>query len=64
VDHAGFQFDQHFAVVRCAGPITDDTVLDFAAKRLTTRLPRDRPLWAARLLVGAGGGRVALILVT
>ena len=30
---------------------------------MTTRLPRDRPLWAATLLIGEGDGRAALVLV-
>ena len=38
-------------------------MLDFAAAQLTTRLPRDRPLWAATLLIGEGDGRAALVLV-
>ena len=63
VDHAGFEFDQHFAVVRVPGSITEENMLGFASTQLTTRLPRDRPLWAATLLVGAGDGRAALLLV-
>ena len=63
VDCSGFEFDEHFAVVRCPGPITEDNLLGFAAAQLTTRLPRDRPLWAATLLIGQGDGRAALVLV-
>ena len=63
LDFAGFEFDEHFAVVRCPGPINEDSVLDFAAGQLTTRLPRERPLWAATLLIGEGDGRAALVLV-
>ena len=62
LDFAGFEFDEHFAVVRCPGPINEDSVLDFAAGQLTTRLPRERPLWAATLLIGEGDGRAALVL--
>ena len=63
VDHPGFELDDHFATVRCAGPGNQESVLRVAAERLTTRLPRDRPLWAATLLTGLGHGRAALILV-
>ena len=38
-------------------------MLGFAAAQLTIRLPRDRPLWAATLLIGEGDGRAALVLV-
>jgi hypothetical protein len=63
VDYSGFEFDEHFAVVRCPGPITEESVLGYAAEQLTTRLPRDRPLWAATLLSGRGD-RAALVLVS
>jgi WS/DGAT/MGAT family acyltransferase len=63
VDYPAFAFEEHFVAVRSPGPITEDTVLGFAAKQLTTRLPRDRPLWSASLLIGEGDGRAALVLV-
>lgn len=63
VDSSSFDFGEHFAVVDLPGPITEETVLAHAAERLTTRLPRDRPLWAATLLVGHDDGRAALVLV-
>jgi len=63
VDCSSFDFDEHFTVVRLPGPMTEETVLAHAAERLTTRLPRDRPPWAATLLAGHGDGKAALILV-
>ena len=63
VDYPGFEFTEHFAVVRRSEAITEQSLLDLAAAQLTTRLPRDRPLWAAALLIGEGDGRAALVLV-
>ena len=63
VDYPGFDFNEHFAVVQGPGPITEDNMVGFAAAQLTIRLPRDRPLWAATLLIGEGDGRAALVLV-
>ena len=63
VDYPAFEFTEHFAVVRWPEAITEQSLLDFAAAQLTTRLPRDRPLWAATLLIGEGDGRAALVLV-
>ena len=63
VDYPGFEFTEHVAVVRWPEAITEQSLLDFAAAQLTTRLPQDRPLWAATLLIGEGDGRAALVLV-
>ena len=63
VDCPGFDFADHFAVDHLPGPVTEEIVLAHAAEQLTTRLARDRPLWAATLLVGGPGGQAALILV-
>jgi diacylglycerol O-acyltransferase len=63
VDCSGFDFDEHFTVVHSRQPFTEESVLAHAAEQLTTRLPRDRPLWAATLLTGHGDGRAALVLV-
>jgi diacylglycerol O-acyltransferase / wax synthase len=63
VDYSGFEFDEHFAVVRCPRPADDERVLGYPAEQLTTRLRRDRPLWAATLLIGRGDRRAALVLV-
>jgi hypothetical protein len=45
VDYPEFRIDDHFAVVPRAGPTDEEAVLSIAADLLTTRLPRDRPLW-------------------
>jgi diacylglycerol O-acyltransferase / wax synthase len=63
VDDPGFEFDEHFSVVHSPGPVDEESVLAGAVERLTTRLPRDRPLWAATLLTGLGDGRSALVFV-
>jgi WS/DGAT/MGAT family acyltransferase len=63
VECSGFEFAEHFAVVHFSGPITEEGALARAAELLTTRLRRDRPLWAANLLVGGQGGQAALVLV-
>ena len=63
VDYPGFEFNDHFAVVRWPEAITEQSLLDLAAGRVTTRLPRNRPLWAATLLIAEGDDRAALILV-
>jgi diacylglycerol O-acyltransferase / wax synthase len=63
VDYPGFEFSEHVAVVRRSEAITEQSLLDLAAAQLTTRLPRDRPLWAATLVIGAGDGRAALVVV-
>ena len=63
VDCSGFDFAEHYTVIHFADPITEESALAHAAEQLTTRLPRDRPLWAATLLVGGRDGQGALVLV-
>jgi len=43
---------QHIVMVRCTAPGGEDAVLRMAAETLVTPLPRDRPLWAAKLVTG------------
>jgi len=62
-DHAGFEIDDHFSVARCTGARDEEAVLGIAAELLTTRLQRDRPLWAATLVTGVGHDQAALIIV-
>ena len=63
VDDRDFTITNHLSVVRCPAPGGESAVLDVAAELLLTRLPRDRPLWAARLVTDTGQGGAALIVV-
>ena len=63
VDHPGFDVNKHFSVVRCTEPRDEEAVLGIAAELLTTRLPRDRPLWAATLVTDVGHDQAALVIV-
>jgi len=63
VDYAGFQVHDHFSVVRCTGMRDEEAVLGIAAELLTTRLPHDRPLWAATLVTGVLPDQAALVFV-
>ena len=63
VDHAAFEIDDHFSVVWCTEPRDEQAVLGIAAELMTTRLPRDRPLWAATLVTGVGYEQAALVIV-
>lgn len=62
-DDPDFDATGHFSAVRCPSPGGEAAVLEVAAEMLVTRLPRDRPLWTARLLTDCGVGEAALILV-
>lgn len=63
VDDPGFTAAGHFSTVRCPSPGGEEAVLEVAAEMLVARLPRDRPLWTARLVTDCGEGETALILV-
>jgi diacylglycerol O-acyltransferase / wax synthase len=65
VDDRDFAVSRHFSVISCPAPGGESTVLGVAAEMLATRLPRDRPLWAAKLVtdMDTDGGRAALIVV-
>jgi diacylglycerol O-acyltransferase / wax synthase len=63
VDHRDFAVSSHFSVAGCPAPGGESAVLGVAAEMLLTRLPRDRPLWAAKLVTDTGGGGAALIVV-
>jgi WS/DGAT/MGAT family acyltransferase len=62
VDDPGFAVGDHLSVVPCPSPGGRNAVLGVAADLLTTRLPRDRPLWAARLVTGTGGSALVVVL--
>jgi diacylglycerol O-acyltransferase / wax synthase len=63
VDYPEFRLEDHFAVVLRAAPTDEEAVLSIAADLLTTRLRRDRPLWATRLVTGVGDDQAALLVV-
>jgi diacylglycerol O-acyltransferase len=63
VDDRDFTVTNHFSVVPCPAPGGESAVLGVAAEMLLTRLPRDRPLWAARLVRDTGPGEAALVIV-
>ena len=62
VDDRDFAIGNHFSVIRCPAPGGESAVLEVAAQMLLTRLPRDCPLWAAKLVTDTGGGGAALIV--
>lgn len=63
VDDRDFDVGDHLAMVPCPSPGDESAVLAVAADMLVTRLPRDRPLWTARLMTDTGQGGSALIIV-
>ena len=63
VDDRDFTITNHVSVIRCPEPGGESAVLGVAAEMLLTRLPRDRPLWAAKLVTNAGEGGAALVIV-
>lgn len=62
-DDGDFSVTSHFSVVPCPAPGGESAVLKVAAEMLATRLPRDRPLWTAKLLTDTGQGQAAMIIV-
>src|SRR5689334_12078709 len=50
-------------VASCPAPGDERALLDLAAGVMTTRLPPDRPLWAAIVVTGLADGGVALLMV-
>ena len=63
VDDEHFEIVGHVDVVRCPAPGDERALLDFAAERMTSRLPIGRPLWSATFVTGVTGDRVALVVV-
>lgn len=63
VDDRDFTIAKHLSVIRCPAPGGESAVLAVAAEMLLTRLPRDRPLWAASLVTDTGQDGAALIIV-
>src|SRR5689334_23239475 len=72
VDHPGFDLNKHLSRTELpassqpvAGPgtVSDEQVLEIAARMVCTPLSRQEPLWAARWVTGPARDRAALILV-
>jgi WS/DGAT/MGAT family acyltransferase len=63
VDDRDFAVTNHFSVIDCPAPGGESAVLGVASEILVNRLPRDRPLWTARLVTDTGPGEAALIIV-
>jgi len=59
-DDPGFALAEHLRAVAVSGP---QDVEQVALDLLAARLPRDRPLWAGRIVTGPDGAVLALVLV-
>jgi len=59
-DDPGFVLTGHLTAVTATGPQDVDRI---ALELLGARLPRDRPLWAGRIVTGPDGDVLALVLV-
>jgi diacylglycerol O-acyltransferase len=63
VDDAGFDITRHVRETSCSPPGDGQALLDTALATVTTRLPRDAPLWSVVLVHGLQPGRSALVVV-
>ena len=63
VDDADFKITSHVSVKQCPTSAGMDVVLELAAGLLTTRLSRDRSLWAAILIPDVNPDQSALVLI-
>ena len=63
VDDPTFHSDAHVTAVECPAPGDERALLGVVARAVTTRLPRDRPLWSVTLVTGISPGRCALVVV-
>ncbi|HEY5784828.1 MAG TPA: wax ester/triacylglycerol synthase domain-containing protein, partial [Microlunatus sp.] len=63
VDDPDFRLDRHLIRRAWLPPGGDRELLDVAADLLCQRLPTDRPLWLACLVIDPAGWRTALVLV-
>jgi WS/DGAT/MGAT family acyltransferase len=63
VDDPAFHIGAHVTLVECAAPDDERALLDIVAQTVTTRLPRDRPLWSVTLVTGISPDRCALVVV-
>jgi WS/DGAT/MGAT family acyltransferase len=63
VDDARFDLDRQLATARWPSPGGRAALLDLAADLATRRLPRDRPVWSATLVLRDDGTVGALVIV-
>jgi diacylglycerol O-acyltransferase / wax synthase len=64
VDDPRFDITYHVRRSALPRPGTDAQLLDFAARILSRRLDRNRPLWEMYLVEGLSGGRTAIVTKT
>jgi len=62
-DDPTFDPQGHVDVVACAPPGDEPALLDAAVAVAMRRLPASRPLWAATVVTGLSGNRLALVVV-
>lgn len=62
VDDQRFDLDFHLRRARVPAPGTDSELKELAARLLSKRLDRNRPLWELYLIDGLSGDRVAMVL--
>jgi WS/DGAT/MGAT family acyltransferase len=62
-DDPAFDIGWHLRELRCPSPGDERALLDLAAQVAGERLPRSRPLWAARLVTGLSDGTAGLVIV-
>jgi WS/DGAT/MGAT family acyltransferase len=63
VDDADFTVERHVREVRCPDPADEAALHDVAMQAVGTRLPLNRPPWAAVVVTGLAGDRGALVVV-
>jgi diacylglycerol O-acyltransferase len=63
IDDDQFDIADHVNMVACPLPQDESALLDLAAACVTRRLPSNRPLWSAHLVLGLSDNRTALIFV-
>lgn len=62
-DDPDFDIRNHVRELPCRAPGDEDALLETALPEIVAPLPRDRPLWAVRLVTGIEHGRAALVVV-
>lgn len=63
IDDPRFRMSDHISIARHSTPKGMDGLLEIAAELATTRLSRDRPLWAALIVPDMDNGRTGLVIV-
>jgi len=63
VDDPAFAIGDHVTSAECPSPGDERALLGLVARAVTTRLPRDRPLWSITLVTDISPDRGALVVV-